>query len=130
MFNPAMLILAFEARRRGAGGAELAPLLLPLPGPAGAVLSAATTIRAQDRLNAMQQEMKDLGIGPDGPVKITQQAQPQMYEIVSRKTRESDRLRRARLEDLQIAKMERELQLTPAPAPAPTPTGGSQPRPS
>lgn len=88
MFNPAMLFLALEARRRGAGGAEIAPLLLPLPGPTGAMLSAVSTIRAQDRMNAMQKEMLDLDIRPGGQrVSIDEKSQPQMTAVATRSSR-------------------------------------------
>jgi hypothetical protein len=103
MFNPAMLFLALEARRRGAGGAEIAPLLLPLPGPTGAMLSAVSTIRAQDRMNAMQKELNQIGVGPDGgAVQITERGEPELYRISTRKTRESERDRREQLETEQL----------------------------
>ena len=100
MFNPAMLFLALEARRRGAGGAEIAPLLLPLPGPTGAMLSAVSTIRAQDRLNAMPQELTRVGVGVDADdaVKITEGGEPELHRVVTRKSRQSERDRREELE--------------------------------
>ena len=102
MFNPAMLFLALEARRRGAGGAVIAPLLLPLPGPTGAMLSAVSTIRAQDRLNAMQKELNQIGVGPEGEVRITERDEPELYQVATRKTRQSERDRRELLETEQL----------------------------
>lgn len=59
-FSPLMYVVAARAKQRGASAADIAPLLFPLSGNAGLMLTAVSTIRNQDRLDALGKEIRTL----------------------------------------------------------------------
>lgn len=84
-FSPLMYVVAARAKQRGATSAEIAPLLFPLSGNAGLMLSAMSTIRNQDRLDALGKEIR---LMVNDPVKIAEleksPAYPQTAKILTR----------------------------------------------
>lgn len=84
-FSPLMYVVAARARQRGASTAEIAPLLFPLSGNAGLMLTAVSTMRNQDRLDSLGKEIRML---VNDPVKIAEleksTAYPQTARILTR----------------------------------------------
>lgn len=84
-FTPFMYVVAARAKQRGATTAEIAPLLSPLSGNAGLMLTAISTIRNQDRLDALSKEIRSV---VDDPAKIAELEQskenPQIAQLLKR----------------------------------------------
>lgn len=63
-FSPLMYFVAARVKQRGASTAEIAPLLFPMSGNAGLMLSAVSALRNQDRLDALGKEIRELVKAP------------------------------------------------------------------
>ncbi|MFP5403604.1 MAG: hypothetical protein ACLGG2_02825 [Gammaproteobacteria bacterium] len=84
-FSPLMYVVAARAKQRGASAADIAPLLFPLSGNAGLMLTAMSTLRNQDRLDALGTEIRTM---VNDPVKIAEleksSTYPQTAKILTR----------------------------------------------
>lgn len=84
-FSPFMYVVAARAKQRGASTAEIAPLLFPLPGNAGLMLTAVSTMRNQDRLDALGTEIRALVNDPAQIAELEKSDKyPQTAKILTR----------------------------------------------
>lgn len=84
-FSPLMYFVAARVKQRGAGTAEIAPLLFPLSGNAGLMLSAVSTMRNQDRLDALGKEIRMWVNDPEQIAELEKSgAYPQTAKILTR----------------------------------------------